>query len=500
MISNQELLKNLIIKANSFYNHKYDYSKTIYKGWFSKIIIICPIHGEFLQTFANHLDKRRKTACPNCCIEQKILINKNKFIINANKLFNSEYSYSKINYINNHTNVIIICKKHGEFQTTPNFHLSKIGGCSNCKKEKNIANKVQKFLKKANKLHNNKYNYSKLIYKTSHSLITIVCPKHDEFEQTVNHHLAGSGCYECSLDQRRRTTATFIMEAIEKHGDIYDYSFVEYGKNGKEIVKINCRKHGVFEQTPNNHLKSNGHSCPKCFKEHMSYSFEEFIEKANKEHNNFYSYEYTKYNSSTKNVIINCPNHGKFKQKPAMHLSGNGCPDCGLERRKTSLVDFINQANNIHNNKYNYTKVNYINSYTKIKIQCKKHNFTFAQTPFAHLQGSGCFKCGIAFPKLENLWLNSLNIKDEYRHITIKLNNKIFKVDAYDPETNTIYEFYGDFWHGNPSIFNQKDTNVVNKKTYSELFNNTINRKNLLINAGYNFIFIWERDFKDLLK
>ena len=80
----------------------------------------------------------------------------------------------------------------------------------------------------------------------------------------------------------------------------------------------------------------------------------------------------------------------------------------------------------------------------------------------------------------------------------IKINKKLFKFDGYCKETNTVYEFMGDFFHGNPKLYNQNDINPLNKKTFGELYRNTINREKYLIKRGYNVISIWENDFNSI--
>lgn len=79
-----------------------------------------------------------------------------------------------------------------------------------------------------------------------------------------------------------------------------------------------------------------------------------------------------------------------------------------------------------------------------------------------------------------------------------KIQGKLFKVDGYCELTNTIYEFYGDFWHGNPLIYNSTDIHPLNKKSFGELYNSTIDRENILRREGYNLITIWESDYHKL--
>jgi len=96
--------------------------------------------------------------------------------------------------------------------------------------------------------------------------------------------------------------------------------------------------------------------------------------------------------------------------------------------------------------------------------------------------------------KNENIFIQHGNNGGE---ITIKSNKKLFKFDGYCKETNTVYEFMGDFYHGNPKLYNQNDINPVNKKTFGELYSETLKRLELIKNEGYNIITIWESDYKN---
>ena len=99
---------------------------------------------------------------------------------------------------------------------------------------------------------------------------------------------------------------------------------------------------------------------------------ETFIEKARKVHGDRYNYSRVNYINSTIPVKIICPEHGEFEQRPAKHLSGQNCPKCSKHYRKTTK-EFITEAKKVHNNKYDYSKVEYINGKTKVCIVCPKH-------------------------------------------------------------------------------------------------------------------------------
>lgn len=181
-----------------------------------------------------------------------------EFSLRANLKHNEKYNYSLVNYINAQTKVKIICPIHNEFEQRPYRHL--VGdGCPKCSgRSKNIAD----FILSSNMKHNNKYNYSLVDIKEikNDDKTTIICPIHGQFKQKVSSHLNGCGCPKCGGSERMDK---FIFEQKGKitHNDKYVYSLVKY-INNKTKVKIICKKHGEFEQRPDNHLKGQG--CPIC--------------------------------------------------------------------------------------------------------------------------------------------------------------------------------------------------------------------------------------------
>ncbi len=127
---------------------------------------------------------------------------------------------------------------------------------------------------------------------------------------------------------RKLTTEEFIERAKLKHGDRYCYDLVEY--KGIDIkIKILCSIHGIFQQSPYKHI--NGQNCPKCSKisssNKLRKSTEEFIKESKKMNKNI-DYKYVDYKNNHTPVILVCDIHGKFEQKPLVHLQGCGCPKC----------------------------------------------------------------------------------------------------------------------------------------------------------------------------
>lgn len=285
------------------------------------------------------------------------------------------------------------------------------------------------------------------------------------------------------------TTEEFIINSNKIHKSKYDYSLVDYEKSSKK-VKIICKKHGEFEQRASNHLRGRG--CYFCKKSKM-YDTDKFIELSEKLHNNRYRYTKTIYKGSHKDVVITCEKHGDFKQSPTNHLRGKGCGECATEDSRLMLNDFIIIANKKHNFKYDYRLVDYKNIRTKIIIVCNIHG-DFKQVPKNHLNGQGCPRCGDLFGVKENKWLDLLGVSE--RQVRIGR----YVVDGFDPITNTIYEFNGDFWHGNPDLYNPEDYNSVLKKPFGELYKKTKNRERVLIKMGYKVISIWENDYNILFK
>jgi hypothetical protein len=171
----------------------------------------------------------------------------------------------------------------------------------------------------------------------SHTKINITCPEHGEFPQTPNSHLNGNGCPSCKAqktsDRCRQTRDWFIQKAINTHGDKYIYDDVDY-QGDRVKVKIGCRSHGIFEQTPNNHFTGQG--CPVCKYEKIASLLkndrESFINNSLAIHGERFDYSLVDYTNARTDVEIICGEHGSFWQKPNNHLSGQGCPVCKSSR------------------------------------------------------------------------------------------------------------------------------------------------------------------------
>ena len=272
------------------------------------------------------------------CAKSKYKDEKQTFIEKAKLVHGNKYDYSKVEYINYHTKVCIICPIHGEFWKTPAKHLSAKQGCPKCNKDtqKTInfnGHTTEEWIEKAKKIHGNKYDYSKVKYVNSRTKVRIICPIHGEFLQFPSYHLEGYGCKECANEKLTLSQEEFIKKCREKHGDKYDYSKVKY-VNSKTKVIIVCPKHGEFSVTPNHFIKcENKHirECPKCAIEKRIRAAEEIIKEAKEIHGDKYDYSRFEYKGKNHKVCIICPKHGEFWQEPYNHLKGHGCPYCAAE-------------------------------------------------------------------------------------------------------------------------------------------------------------------------
>jgi very-short-patch-repair endonuclease len=300
------------------------------------------------------------------------------------------------------------------------------------------------FIIEANKIHNNKYDYSKVEYKGNHIKVCIICPEHGEFWQTPAHHLMGVKCPKCSLvqrcDKQKMKFEDFLQRGKEIHNNKYDYSKVEY-INALTKVCIICPEHGEFWQTPNAHLNCK-QGCQKC-KGLYKKTTEEFITNAKKIHGDKYDYSKVEYNGNKIKVCIICPEHGEFWQRPNDHLKGCGCSKCNISKIEREIkellenekIDFIYQARKKDNHDLlclgRLTLDFYLPKY-KIAIECQgiqhfytKNFFTEECVKKTHERDKRKFKIckenGILL-----LYYSNLNI--DYPYDVIKNKNEIIQI------------------------------------------------------------------------
>ena len=334
--------EQFISEANLVHEDKYDYSKTICAGVSNKVVIICPEHGEFEQTPHGHLSGKGCTPCGRIRTTVLQRSSLDKILEKFKEVHGDFYNYSQVIYEGNHTKVKIICPKHGKFEQTPGHHINDQNGCPNCGEEKvklehiKRTRTLQEFINEANLVHEDRYDYSKTIYTGANNKVIIICLEHGEFEQNAQFHLSGCGCPDCGRISggllRRNSHQSIITKFREIHGDRYIYDEVEYKGTSINVIII-CLEHGSFEQLPLNHIK--GHGCHKCASTKRGFlscnSQKSIITRFIQTHENKYTYDNVVYENLDTKVDINCQKHGIFKQTPASHIRGAGCPECSKE-------------------------------------------------------------------------------------------------------------------------------------------------------------------------
>jgi len=185
-----------------------------------------------------------------------------EFIEKARKVHGEKYDYSLTLYVRSSDKVKIVCPEHGVFEQRANDHLQG-ANCHVCGDESRTKTKswtTATYIEKVRKVHGDKYDYSKTVYKNARSKVEIICPEHGVFKQGAYTHLRGGKCNDCSK-RKRYSTATYIEQARKVHSDKYDYSKTVYS-HSKSKVKIVCPEHGVFEQRASAHI--DGAGCAVC--------------------------------------------------------------------------------------------------------------------------------------------------------------------------------------------------------------------------------------------
>ena len=313
-------------------------------------------------------------------------------------------------------------------------------------KGKNQYNKVttETIIERFKEVHGGRYNYSKVRYINMNTPVCIICPIHGEFWQNPHNHERGATCPECAkiriANKNRITYEEFIKRAKEKHGNKYNYSKVVYVNNRTKICII-CPIHGEFWQKPSEHLRGSG--CRKCADEYTSNLIKEryklvFKERADKIHNFKYIYNVEDYKGNEEKMRIFCPIHGEFWQTPHEHLSGCGCPKCGIAKSKCEedIKYFLQSLNlSVLSRNREIIKPQELDIYIpdkNIAIEYDGliwHSEKFSKDKYYHLKKTEeCNKLGIRLIHIfEDEWLEKENIvKSMLSNILGYNSNKIY--------------------------------------------------------------------------
>ena len=212
--------EEFIIKSNIVHNNFFIYDKCVYKGSGEKVIVKCPYHGYFEVKANNHLNGTNCRKCKKEHIFHNITkltkvngstkkYDTNTFIEKAKIVHGNKFSYEKTSYEKNSKKVIVTCSYHGDFEITPN-HLLSGRGCPKC--SKNYKMNTKEFIEKLKLIHGEKYDYSKVEYKSTHKPVIINCSKHGDFINSPANLLKGQGCPFCGESKLEKEINNILLK------------------------------------------------------------------------------------------------------------------------------------------------------------------------------------------------------------------------------------------------------------------------------------------------
>lgn len=351
-----------------------------------------------------------------------------------------------------------------------------------------------RFIEEAKSVHGDRYDYSRTVYVNQRTKVVIGCATHGWFEQLPDDHSKGRGCRVCANEEyadRRRieSRARILDKFVAAHGDRYGYSEVDY-VDSRTPVKIECREHGVFEQKPVDHVQGRG--CPACAQDvrvaAIRVDLSTWLTRFKAAHGDHYDYSrlVPDISTSTKVPIV-CPVHGVFHQKPQNHANGEGCPQCSptyQDDTDSAIRKFVS----VHGDRYDYSRVAYVASDQKVEIVCPRHG-VFEQTPDSHIQGKGCWHCGVE--ERFEVSKTSKSAPEETVAQTLRdLGCEITRgylpgstkwhYDVIVESHKLVVEFNGTYWHSYPRT--RRGAHYHKRKHAEE--------------RGYRLVTIWEDDWR----
>lgn len=465
--------KKFFSKCNEVNSDNIDLSDFIYKDNRTYGKCKCKICGHEWEETPESLVKRKE--CPKCLKNKRDFLKRDKSLLKNKEIAENIYENSKITDIEffyndkNELMVKFVCHEtycdgteHG-LQIQNGYYFLKNNGCSKCSKHPSKAYSTEEWVR----LAKNKYpdfDYSKVEYVNKDTKVLIICPEHGEFSVNPKDFLHGrSYCPLCKEKKQHDDFVKRVIEKCKKAHDNDDYVYhPEFIKNSTEKIGIECKKHGMFWQTINNHVTKKSR-CPHCVKEEqanlLKLTFEDVVKEANKIHNNKYIYHEETYINTSNKTLITCPIHGDFTQTMHNHIGGQGCPKCGNikkgQSKSLTSEEFLNRIKNVHKNQgYDFSFVEYKGLFDKVKIICPKHG-EFKSKPTSLLSGCGCPVCKM--PKLEksvrNILIENNIVFQQQKRFKDWLGQQ--SLDFYLPKFNIAIECQGSQHFKNERRYNK---------------------------------------------
>lgn len=238
--------EEFIERSTTVHNGKYCYKDIVYTNRRTKILLNCPEHGEFYQRAGEHMVGR---GCLKCGAQSRgdntLQRSRDTFVERANKIHSNKYQYDMGTFKSMTDRMTISCPIHGKFSQLAYSHVEGKGCrlCANIEYGKvQIAESRSQFYVRASEAHNNKYNYSKVVYITARDLVTIICPIHGDFDQEAHSHLSGRGCPNCAKYgfNSDKPATLYVL--------ITDGGFIGFGITGKLKNRLAAHKRNLRDK------------------------------------------------------------------------------------------------------------------------------------------------------------------------------------------------------------------------------------------------------------
>ena len=336
-------------QANKTHEGKFTYKELfIHKGkpW---LVAVCPNHGEFKINASSHASVGR--GCKACGIEARSAsarITFAEFLTKAKAVHEHKYEYVGMTEGRKGSESVItaVCSKHGKFEQLRSRHLNG-SGCSACGFERtadSCRHSREDWMHKFREVHGETYTYPETFELGSESRIDITCPRHGIFNQALIRHSSGDGCPACGDERGGLSIRSNFYSAVERAQVVHENRYLYLGifwdceKSNVLSIKYLCQTHGYQEQVLKTHLR--GHGCWHCAlasrSESLRYVFDDVIQDFVETHGDRYTYKELIPSNAEHfaKVVAVCASHGEFTQLVSVHLSGCGCPSCGVRISK----------------------------------------------------------------------------------------------------------------------------------------------------------------------
>lgn len=511
-------VEDFIILSKSIHGEKYDYSllkKEDIENNKSKITIICnECEYKWNSVIYSHINL--KSECPCCVKNSKWTLKKLKRV--GKEVHDNKFSYENVkeeDIIDANSKLSLKCNVCLYKWSSTNIysHIIRKYGCPCCSKK--LKWSLSRLKEIGGKIHDNKISYENIKEEDLMNTKTKIALKCNfcsyEWESSIRNHISHkTACHSCS-GTLQWTIDSFLKRANEIHGEKYNYEKVEVLEvlSTKTKLQIKCNKCDYeWECSLSTHIHKNC-GCPSCAG-NIPTTLVKFLYKAII-HGNKFNYDNIKEHhiKNYKSIVPVICNKCGYEWSPSLksHLnSKSGCPDC-LRCAPWTYERFIKKAKLIHGNLVNYGMVEEtnLNARSKVHLKCNVCNKEWICSIDCHINyNSSCPHCfkRVGYSSAQIEWLESIM---EQENIVIQIATSlekeykipdVGKVDGYCLENNTVYEFHGDFWHGNPKFYDQNKLHPFSQKneTYGDKYNKTMLRDEKIRNLGYNLIVKCESD------